>query len=72
VSTPNSQSLRFPKELTIDVWLASHASQFGLHDKYKSGDPYNPDRLVDPAGYLAAVERLEKACLDQLAREQRR
>jgi len=57
------------KDMKVDVWLASHASQFRLHDKYKPGDPYNPERFVDPQGYLAAVERLEKAYLDQLAKE---
>ena len=57
------------KDMKIDVWLASHASQFGMHDKYKPGDPYNPERFVDPAGFLAAVRRLEAAYLNQLARE---
>jgi len=57
------------KDMKVDVWLASHASQFRLHDKYKPGDPYNPERFVDPQGYLAAVQRLEKAYLDQLAKE---
>jgi metallo-beta-lactamase class B len=72
ISQAYARTFRAQKELKIDVWLASHASQFGLHDKYKPGDPYNPDRFVDPAGYLAAVERLQKAYLDQLAREQKR
>jgi metallo-beta-lactamase class B len=57
------------KEMKVDVWLASHASQFRMHDKYKPGDPYNPDRFVDPDGYLQAVRRLEQAYLDQLAKE---
>src|SRR5262249_32125662 len=57
------------KDMKIDVWLASHASQFGLHEKYKPGDPYTPERFVDPAGFLASVQRLEKAYLDQLAKE---
>jgi metallo-beta-lactamase class B len=57
------------KDMKIDVWLASHAAQFRLHDKYKPGDPYNPERFVDPAGFLASVQRLEKAYLDQLAKE---
>ena len=67
-----ARTFRAQKEMKIDVWLASHAAQFGLHDKYKPGDPYNPTRFVDPAGYLAAVERLEKTYLNQLAREKAR
>jgi metallo-beta-lactamase class B len=57
------------KELTTDLFLASHAAQFRMHDKYKPGDPYNPDRFVDPQGFRASVERLEKIYLDQLDRE---
>lgn len=57
------------KDMKIDVWLASHASQFRLHDKYKPGDLYNPERFVDPAGFLASVQQLEKAYLNQLASE---
>lgn len=57
------------REMKIDVWLASHASQFKLHDKYKPGDAYNPDRFVDPQGFRAAVERLEKIYRDQLSAE---
>ena len=57
------------KETKIDVWLASHASQFRMHEKYKPGDPYNPDRFVDPNGFLDSVRRLETIYLDQLARE---
>jgi len=72
ISQAYARSFRAQKDLKIDVWLASHAGQFRLHDKYKPGDPYNPDRFVDPAGYLAAVERQEKAYLEQLAREQKR
>jgi metallo-beta-lactamase class B len=59
------------KEMKIDVWLASHASQFGLHAKYKPGDPYNPDRFVDPAGFQKAVAALEKTYRDQVAAEAR-
>lgn len=57
------------KALPIDVFLASHASQFGMHGKYQPGDAYDPNRFVDPAGYLAAVERLEGIFREQLARE---
>lgn len=57
------------KALQLDVFLSSHAAQFGMHEKYKPGDAYDPNRFVDPRGYLAAVERLEKLYLEQLARE---
>jgi len=55
--------------MKIDVFLASHASQFGMHSKYKAGDAYNPDRFVHPDGFLQAVRRLEKAYVDQVASE---
>jgi metallo-beta-lactamase class B len=54
--------------MKIDVFLASHASQFRMHAKYKPGDAYNPDRFVDPAGFLQAVSELEKTYLAQVAR----
>lgn len=57
------------KALPVDVFLASHASQFRLHDKYKAGDAYDPNRFVDPEGYQAEVERLEKIYSEQLERE---
>jgi metallo-beta-lactamase class B len=57
------------KEMKIDIFLSSHASQFRLHEKYRPGDPYDPKRFVDPQGFLAAVERLEKVYRDQLAQE---
>jgi metallo-beta-lactamase class B len=57
------------KQVTLDVFLSSHAGQFGLHEKYKPGDPFQPNRFVDPAGYRAAVGRLEQAYLAQLKKE---
>jgi metallo-beta-lactamase class B len=35
----------------------------------QAGDAYDPNRFVDPKGYLAAVERLEGVYREQLARE---
>ena len=57
------------KAWPVDVFLASHAAQFGMHEKYKPGDAYDPDRFVDPEGYLSAVDRLERIFREQLARE---
>jgi metallo-beta-lactamase class B len=67
-----ARTFKAQKDMAIDIWLASHASQFKLHEKYKPGDPYNPDRFVDPQGFKAAVEQLEKTYRDQLARERAR
>jgi len=64
-----ARTFKAQKDMQIDVWLASHASQFKLHEKYKPGDSYNPDRFIDPKGFKAAVEQLEKTYLEQLARE---
>ena len=64
-----AQTFASQKAMKIDAFFASHASQFGMHNKYKPGDVYNPDRFVDPAGFLQAVSELEKTYLAQVARE---
>jgi metallo-beta-lactamase class B len=67
-----ARTFKAQKDMPIDVFLASHASQFRLHEKYKPGDAFNPDRFVDPQGFKAAVEELEKTYRDQLAKERAR
>ena len=64
-----ARTFRAQKDMSIDIWLASHAAQFRMHEKYNPGDAFNPERFVDPAGFRAAVQQLEKTYLDQLARE---
>jgi metallo-beta-lactamase class B len=71
IAADYARTFREQKALVPEIWLSSHASQFGLHTKYKPGDPYQPARFVDPAGYRTAVERLEKVYLDQITREQK-
>lgn len=58
-----ASTFRIQKELPCDVFLASHAGQFGLLAKWKPGMPYDPQRFVDPDGYRRAVERLEQRYL---------
>lgn len=55
--------------MEVDVWVAAHGSQYGLHDKYKPGQAYSPDTFVDPAGFRAEVRRLENIFLQQIAGE---
>lgn len=57
------------KKLDVDVWVAAHGSQYGLHDKWQPGQAYSPTTFVDPEGFVAAVERLEQAFLGVLAEE---
>lgn len=58
-----ASTFRIQKELPCDIFLASHASQFGLLKKWKPGMPYDPERFVDPDGYHREVDRLEQRYL---------
>ncbi len=64
-----AKTFRRQKEMGIDVWVAAHGSQYGLHRKYSPGQSYSPDTFVDPEGFLAAVERLEGLYLRQIEQE---
>ena len=66
-----AETFRKQKALDVDVWVAAHGGQYGLHDKYEAGQAYDPDTFVDPDGFLAAVERLEGLYLEQIEAERR-
>ncbi|WP_462229071.1 subclass B3 metallo-beta-lactamase [Mucilaginibacter sp.] len=44
------------RKLQFDIFLASHAAQFNMHQKHKPGDAYNPDVFIDRKGYDAALD----------------
>lgn len=48
------------KGLRFNLWVASHASQFDLHQKHKPGDKYNPSAFSDKAAFDKAVAQLQK------------
>jgi metallo-beta-lactamase class B len=54
------------KKLSFDIWLSSHASQFGLQTKHKPGDAYNPAAFMDRKGYDAAINDLHDQFLKKL------
>ena len=58
------------KRLDVDVWVAAHASQYRMHDKYSPGDEYDPERFVDPEGYEEAVAQYEERFLELVEAEQ--
>jgi len=66
-----AKTFRRQKAMQIDIWVSAHGSQYGLHEKYRPGQAYDPDTFVDPEGFLAAVERLESLYLRQLEEERR-
>jgi metallo-beta-lactamase class B len=59
-------TLNAMKDLKFDLWLASHASQFGLQEKHKPGDPYCPEQFIDQKGYDDALADLQKDYLKKL------
>ena len=60
ISGDYAYTLEAMKNISFDIWLASHASQFKLHDKHKPGDAYNPAAFIDRAGYDATLSDLQK------------
>jgi metallo-beta-lactamase class B len=47
------------RQLPCDIYLTSHARQFGLLAKFRPGKPYSPDTFVDPTGPARILNRLE-------------
>jgi metallo-beta-lactamase class B len=61
-------TLKTMKNISFDIWLASHASQFNLHDKHKPGDAYNPAAFIDQTGYDAEITDLQKQYDEKIKR----
>ena len=59
IAADYAYTLSAMKKLSFDIWLSSHASQFGLHEKHKPGDPYNPAAFFDRSGYDAAIKSFQ-------------
>ncbi len=66
-----AETFRRQLDLEVDVWVAAHASQWGLHDKYQPGDPYDADAFVDPEGLRRQVAHYQRLFEEALAAEQR-
>jgi metallo-beta-lactamase class B len=48
------------KKLQFDLWVASHGSQFNLHDKRKPGEGYRPEAFIDRPGYEASINTIKR------------
>jgi len=53
-------TLNAMKNISFDIWVASHASQFNLHDKHKPGDAYNPSVFMDKESYIQQLDELQQ------------
>ena len=67
-----ASTYRKQKAMPVDVWVAAHGSQYGLHDKWQPGQTYDPNTFVDPEGFKMAVEALEKRYFKQIEAERAR
>lgn len=59
-------TLKAMKNLDFDLWVASHAGQFGLHDLRKPDTPYNLTIFGDKKAYFDYLNDLEKKYLEKL------
>ena len=60
------------KKVEFDIWLASHASQFNLHQKRKDGDAYNPKAFMDRESYLQALGKLDKEYREKIVEDSKK
>ncbi|MFM2326340.1 MAG: subclass metallo-beta-lactamase [Bacteroidota bacterium] len=60
IAADYAYTLNAMKNISFDIWLASHASQFKMHSKHQPSDGYNPAAFKDQAGYDAALNDLQK------------
>lgn len=60
VANDYAYTLKAMKNISFDIWLASHAGQFNLHQKHQPGDAYNPAAFIDQSGYDAELAELQK------------
>lgn len=60
IANDYAYTLQAMKKISFDIWLAAHASQFGLHEKHQPGEAYNPAAFIDQAGYDAELNDLQK------------
>jgi metallo-beta-lactamase class B len=54
------------KNITFDIWLASHANQFKLHTKHAPGDAYDPSAFIDKEGYYNELSDLQEQYIKKI------
>lgn len=66
IGTDLEQTIKSMRALKFDIWVAAHASQFGLHTVRKEGDAYNPSVFGNRMTYLQTMDQMEELRLEKL------
>ena len=69
IAADYAYTLATMKNLQFDIWLASHASQFKLHQKHPPNGAYNPNAFIDQQGYKQQISDLQDAFIKKLKQE---
>lgn len=69
ISEDFARTLKAMKKLHFDLWVASHASQFGLHEKHQPGDRYDPSVFADKQSYIEYLNELQKDYDDKIKKD---
>ena len=70
IAADYARSFEVLRQLPCDIYLTSHAGQFGLTAKYQPGKPYSPNTFVDPYGLPRILNRLEQEFQAELEEQQ--
>ena len=54
------------RRLSPDIWVSSHKSAYGFHEKHAPGQAYDPRAFYDPAGYIEAVRLHEVTFINKV------
>lgn len=69
ISKDYTYTINALKQLKFDLWVASHASQFKLHEKHKPGDAYNPSAFRDQKGFDETMKYWEDEYKGKISKE---
>lgn len=61
-----AKTFKAMQNIDFNLWVASHASQFDLHQKRKPGSVYNPKVFMHKAEYYTLLQKLNNIYLDKI------
>lgn len=64
------KTIRAMRKIDFDIWVAAHASQFGLHNLRKQGDAYNPSIFGNRKLYLEQLDNMQSVLEERSKKKQ--